>query len=216
VADKFYALDVAIFRFINHDLGNALFDSVMPFITDVDNWHIIILAFALFLMTLAGRRGRWVFLAIVITVALTDGVISHTLKHWLARPRPFLVLDWTRRLSSAGGGSFPSAHAANMFGFATIVSGWYRSLRWPLFGFAALIAFSRVYVGVHYPSDVAGGGIFGILSGLLVLWMAHNWRGSRELLERRDGDVGDPGASPGYDRQGAGSPDEAEAPVGKT
>lgn len=195
VTIRLFVLDVAVFRLVNFHMANGSFDVVMPFITDIAHWRPIILAIAVFLLTIGGRRGRWLFAAIVVTVALTDGVISHTLKHWLDKPRPFLVLDGVRLLAGGGGGSFPSAHAANLFALATVTSAFYRRLRWPAFGFASLIAFSRVYTGVHYPSDVLGGGLLGILAGLFVVWMVRNWGGSKGVLEPRP--VGPSGRSGG-------------------
>lgn len=190
VTSRLFALDVAVFRLVNHYMANELFDVVMPFITDIAHWRLIIVGIALFLVTFGGRRGRWLLAAIVVTVALTDGVIGHSLKHWLDKPRPFLVLDGVRVLIGAGGGSFPSAHAANMFALATVFSAWVPRLGLLGFGFASLIAFSRVYVGVHYPSDVIGGGMLGILAGLFVLWMVRNWGGCKGVISSGSGGKG--------------------------
>jgi undecaprenyl-diphosphatase len=64
--------------------------------------------------------------------------------------------------------SFPSSHAMNMFTAAMVLACFYRK-QWPwFFGFAALIGYSRIYVGVHYPADVAAGALFGIATGALV------------------------------------------------
>ena len=65
--------------------------------------------------------------------------------------------------------SFPSGHAASSFACALVLAAYAPRLRWPLYTLAALIAFSRAYVGVHYPLDVAAGGLLGVAVGVLVL-----------------------------------------------
>ena len=67
----------------------------------------------------------------------------------------------------------PSNHAANVFAFSVILSYYYEKAKLPLFSLAFIIAFSRVYVGVHYPGDVIAGSIFGYAIGwfILTLWV---------------------------------------------
>ena len=96
------------------------------------------------------------------TVWLAD-LISLGIKLATSRPRPFTVFpDPEPLLLGVLGNSFPSGHAATSFAGAAILSR-YLPGRWPvLFVLAAAIAFSRVYVGVHYPADVLGGAILGL------------------------------------------------------
>jgi undecaprenyl-diphosphatase len=87
-----------------------------------------------------------------------------------------------------GGKSFPSSHAANNFGAATILTYFYRKIAWIFFSLAALVAFSRVYVGVHYPFDVLAGAILGMAISailLLIYWVYLSWQGKQvEPLSR--------------------------------
>jgi undecaprenyl-diphosphatase len=73
----------------------------------------------------------------------------------------------------------PSSHAANAFGQAVLFSVTYRRWAWPLLVFAALVALSRVFVGVHYPFDILVGSIIGAVVGYIGAWLA------RKFLERR-------------------------------
>jgi undecaprenyl-diphosphatase len=86
------------------------------------------------------------------------------IKEAIGRARPFLVHpEPAPLLVNVIGDSFPSGHAATSFAGATVLAR-YLPGRWPvLFLLATAIAFSRVYVGVHYPSDVLGGAVLGVL-----------------------------------------------------
>jgi undecaprenyl-diphosphatase len=84
--------------------------------------------------------------------------------------------------------SFPSSHAMNMFAQATLFSLLYRRRAAWFFLFAAIIGFSRIYVGVHYPFDVLGGALFGMCIGGLVYWV---YDGAQAWWRRRKTDVHD-------------------------
>lgn len=104
----------------------------------------------------------WLFGA----AAVTSGVVS-LVKALVGRARPCDALPWCTALAHAspGGPSFPSGHAAGSFAFAAFVSTRAPRLASLLFPFAALVAWSRCVLGVHYPSDVAIGALIGSLFG---------------------------------------------------
>jgi undecaprenyl-diphosphatase len=89
------------------------------------------------------------------------------IKAAIGRARPFVLLpDPAPLIVGVLGNSFPSGHAATSFAGATLLAH-YLPGRWPvLFLLAAGIAFSRVYVGVHYPADVIGGAVLGLLTAI--------------------------------------------------
>jgi undecaprenyl-diphosphatase len=80
--------------------------------------------------------------------------------------------------------SFPSGHAATSFACATVLAHYVPRLRVPLYALAALIAFSRVYNGMHYPTDVLAGAILGVLVGLAVLAVGRRAPAPRALPRR--------------------------------
>ncbi|MDA8335466.1 MAG: phosphatase PAP2 family protein [Peptococcaceae bacterium] len=90
------------------------------------------------------------------------------------RPRPFVVLPrhtFTQLIAHAPDNSFPSDHAAGAFAFAA--GSWGRTPRWITVTFtvlAVIIAVARVFVGVHWPTDVLAGMVVGILSGRILAW----------------------------------------------
>ena len=172
--DFLYSVDVAIFFFINHSLSNPVFDVVMPFLTDLNKQRpaqIIALFAWLVLMIKGGKNGRTVGILLIATIIVSDQFSSSVLKHLFGRLRPCHVLNSVRMLVDCGSGlSFPSSHAVNNFAAATIISFYYRKQKWWWFSFAALIAFTRPYVGVHYPSDIVGGAIIGSGCALALIY----------------------------------------------
>lgn len=139
-------------------------------------WAPLYLFMLLFVTINFKGRGWWWVLFFLCTVSLTDMVSSKILKEVFERLRPCQDPDFfqnVRLLVSRCSGeySFTSSHAANHFGMATF---FYISFQkyfksWALLAFlwAAIIGYAQVYVGVHYPFDVLGGAVVGVLFGLL-------------------------------------------------
>jgi len=165
-----YAIDKVIFLFLNVTIANQLFDIVMPFVTDADNWKFPLLAGWLALIVFGGKKGRLAALLAVLVLAFTDQVSSSILKPLIGRIRPCFAVDSARLLiKQSHSFSFPSSHAANNAALALLFSVFYPCKKWIFISMALLVGFSRIYVGVHYPADVAGGLIIGVLCGSLVL-----------------------------------------------
>src|SRR5262249_7648689 len=138
-----------------------------------------------FLCCKGGVRGRLCALMLALILWPGDSLICNTIKHAVARPRPYLTLpdvnrppakkpsatanevmgntegDSKRPASRSGYNSMPSSHAANWFAAAMILFVFYRRSAWFMLPLASIVAFSRVYNGVHYPSDVLAGAILG-------------------------------------------------------
>ena len=113
------------------------------------------------------RPAAWQLLLVVILAQL---VVDHGLKPWIARERPF-VADPTSRVVGyqSRTPSFPSGHSASSFAAATVLSFAIRGRGLALAWILALgIALSRIYIGVHYPLDVAAGAVVGIGLGVWV------------------------------------------------
>ena len=127
-----------------------------------------------------GRQGRMAAVVLVLAVALSDQLSCSLIKPLVGRLRPCnaLLAEQCRLLVGRSLAiSFPSAHAANSFSMATVPS--WRSNRFAplLFLFAAVVAYSRVYVGVHYPFDTIAGAILGRLIGRFAIWVVVRRRG---------------------------------------
>lgn len=154
--------DEAGFYLINRTLRNPVFDLLMPFITNKWNFALpaaVLLGYALLFRP---KRDKIIALSAIVVILFADET-SQLLKALFERTRPFHPLrDTTRPVSF----SFPSNHASNMFALAVFLSYNYSRSGWFCFPIAALVGYSRVYVGSHYPFDVLGGALWGILIGL--------------------------------------------------
>jgi undecaprenyl-diphosphatase len=124
---------------------------------------------------------RWgVFALTLIVVALADWS-AMGLKALVDRPRPPLRYAEPKTLVAIPhDGSFPSGHAATSFAAATILAFAFPRLAPFLYVLAAAVAFSRVYVGVHYPLDVIGGALLGVVIAV-VLRLLVSRRAQRRL-----------------------------------
>ena len=166
--DLLYKLDVAVFYFINHTLANPVFDKFFPFITEVKNWYIAYIILFLILIIKGGRIGRIAASGSLIMITASDQLSSFFIKHLVERIRPCNILPDVRVLVGATSSySFPSSHAVNNFAAATYFYKVFPKYKWPLYIVAFLLAFSRPYVGVHYPSDIIAGAVIGIGIGYL-------------------------------------------------
>ncbi|HKR75476.1 MAG TPA: phosphatase PAP2 family protein [Rhodanobacter sp.] len=132
-------------------------------------WYALMLA----LIALDGRRGLLAATHMAAT-GLAALLLYRLLKRHTRRPRPFRTCPGViAHVPPLDEFSFPSGHTLQAMGFTIVALAWYPLLAPLLLGFTALVATSRVILGLHYPSDVlAAIGIGGAL-GTLSLWLAH-------------------------------------------
>jgi membrane-associated phospholipid phosphatase len=114
-------------------------------------------------------RRPWLLVLLLAADFAADG-LSLALRQWIGRDRPPLVYPEPKPLVSVPhSGAFPSGHASTAFACATVLAWASPRLRVPAFVLAAAIAWSRVYVGVHWPLDVLGGAALGMLVSITLL-----------------------------------------------
>lgn len=177
------SLDVAGFRFVNDTLSCPLLDAILPWFSSNPLFKPAVALVLGGLLWKGGRRGRVYALLLVLTIAVGELVFVGPLKEAIGRPRPFLTLPEVHLLLGRGQhASMPSGHAANAFAAMMVSFLFYRWTIWWLLPTACLVAISRLYVGVHYPSDVLAGALLGsayalgIVRGANALW---DWAGRR-------------------------------------
>jgi undecaprenyl-diphosphatase len=166
--DFLYSIDLAIFYFINHSLSTGFLDKFFSTITDVNKWYIAYIILAGIAFFKGGIRGKILVVGLILLIIVTDQTGFRILKELFERIRPCRALsDAITPLGCAGGYSFPSNHALNNFAAASFISRLFPNYKWIVFIVAALIAISRVYLGIHYPSDILGGALIGAAFGYL-------------------------------------------------
>jgi undecaprenyl-diphosphatase len=173
------SIDTGIFYFINVTLANPVTDAIMPFITVEKHWYIFYAIMWLYLMLGAGKKGKVVALLVLLLVLISDQLSSHFIKDFVQRTRPCHILQGVHLLVGCTDSfAFPSSHAVNNFAGAFFFSHFYPKMKYALYTGAFAMAISRVFCGVHYPSDIFGGMIIGLLIGwgFIVLWEKINLR----------------------------------------
>ena len=163
-----YSIDLTVFYFFNHTISTGVLDKFFSIITDVNKWYIayiILIGIAFFK---GGRRGKIAVLGLILLIIVTDQTGYRILKEFFERVRPCNVLtDVITPVGCAGGFSFPSNHALNNFTAAVFLLRLFPAYKRIFLIVATLISISRVYLGVHYPSDVIGGALIGAAFGYL-------------------------------------------------
>jgi len=166
-------LDRTLFERINGQWTHPWLDQVFPVLTDLHQiwWISFLLLPAIVLFWIWRQRARSaVFLLMLISaIALSDMVSYRIIKPSINRSRPeFSGVQVQLRTHSHTGRSFPSNHAANNFAAATILTVAFPTFAPAFFAAALIVAYSRIYVGVHYPLDVIGGASLGIAMAALI------------------------------------------------
>ena len=172
--------DHNLFHYINGNLSNSFFNWFMPFVTNQNNWILPLLVLIYWLLFRGEKRGRITFVILIVTVVLIDAVAAQIIKPMIGRIRPSHAIPEMINLLVPPGGkfSFVSNHSANAFGLSVILGYFYPAWKWQVTGIAFIIAFSRVYVGVHYPADIFFGALFGYGTAwiILSLWVVLKMR----------------------------------------
>ncbi len=160
---------------LNGEWHTPTLDVLALFAREASTWAPLYVFLIVYMAINHGRQGWWWVVAAMALVGISDMVASHVFKVIFFRPRPCIdafMSQHVRFIARVCGlnGSFVSSHASNHFAMATFI---HLTLgrsdrRWTIFYFwAILICWAQVYVGVHYPTDVIGGAVLGILLGRL-------------------------------------------------
>ena len=173
-------MNVELFYLINNGMSNPFFDFVMPAITELGGPAFTTVAVVVLLVLcwkdVFGLGKYWGLVKLCAISLLFASIITAGTKHFFPIPRPYMVLDHVNVLTATKmPNSFPSGHTSSTLSIMTVVflSAEKYFTRYNLVKafcviFSVLIAFSRIYVGMHYPFDVMVGGLIGMVCGVLV------------------------------------------------
>lgn len=187
-------MDQKLLFLINGEWTSEGMDRAMGLISSWDVWLPIAAILIVILLLKGGFHARAFVVTVAVIVGINDGVVSNSLKHRIGRPRPHQALDGVRvvdlakarprflavfspakvkrsrpELTTVEGRSCPSSHTINLFSVALVsVCFFGRRAAWAFF-VAALVGYSRIYVGAHWPSDVLVSIFIGLGSTLLLL-----------------------------------------------
>ncbi|MFO8236270.1 MAG: phosphatase PAP2 family protein [Bacteroidales bacterium] len=172
--DIIIELDTKLFLFLN-GLNSSFWDTVMWWISDKEFWYPF---YGILILVMAWKY-KWnavvTILFIALTITLADQISVKGFKEVFERFRPShnpSLEGMIHHVKGYKGGKFGfvSSHAANTFAFAAFTSQLFKNryFSWFIFCWAAIVSYSRIYLGVHYPLDILGGALLGFLLGWFV------------------------------------------------
>lgn len=170
--------EITIVRFLNHLGQGSILDTISLWISDIRLMIALWLIVCIILIVLDKKRGLHFFygflIATVIYFLVNDIILKQGLFHLLLpiRPRPFIaypdIIPIGQKFYDS---SFPSGHMAHTAAILTILVANYRKSLLPAIGVLLLMAFTRMHNGMHYPTDLLGGSVLGVLYGLAGYWI---------------------------------------------
>lgn len=173
-------LDVTLLYFLNNFAGKSkFFDALTVFLASFLQ-YVLIVAFLLFLyFSVYSRREKfYLFWTTTISIIVARLCITEIIRFFYHRPRPYLSYE-LHSLISENEWSFPSGHAAFFFAMATAIYCYNKKWGVGFFIAAILMNLSRIIAGVHYPSDILGGMIVGIVVAYAVFSIAE-WKKEKD------------------------------------
>lgn len=148
-------------------IRNPFLDSIMIFFSKSGNRGMIWIAIGLTFLCMEKYRKCGVILLLSLLASVVLGNVL--LKHLVARERPcWINQNILLLIANPRDYSFPSGHTFSSFAAAAAIFFNHRDMGWIAFALAGMIAFSRLYLFVHYPTDVIGGVIFGIATAYVI------------------------------------------------
>lgn len=176
------AFDAAVMEFIQTHFHNPVTDAVFPVLTALGEAGLIWIAASLVLLCF--KKTRMTGTLVLVTMLMTFVSGELILKNIICRPRPCAAFpDFPMLIARPDSYSFPSGHSASSFAAAVMLTLRQKKWGWVALVLAALIAFSRVFLFVHYPTDVLAGALLGTLFAFAV-YAVHKKKLEKPLADR--------------------------------
>jgi undecaprenyl-diphosphatase len=163
--------ELKFMRWANEWWSSPILDQILPWLTYIGS-HFAVILFIILSWVITKKRK--IFRRLVLLYAIESAVI-YGLKYLIQRQRPFFFMNMASKLSKGPGEildpSFPSAHATFSFMMATLLTAWFPRYRVIFFIVAGFIGWTRIYLGLHYPTDVIAGAMLGYgITKLILLY----------------------------------------------
>ena len=169
--DAIQSFDFSVLNFIQDTFRCGFLNAVTVFLSYLTTSGIIWIVIGVVMVLFRKTRAAGVLLLAALAFSFLTGDVL--LKHLVNRPRPFTVnTDIALLIKQPSGASFPSTHSALAAAVTTVLLAKKRAFGYAALALTVIIAFSRLYLYVHYPSDVFCGLVLGVLCGLCVLLIA--------------------------------------------
>lgn len=173
------ALDVKLLYFLNNFAGKSkIFDTLIVFLAAYLQYFLVAIFLLLLYFSAYSRREKfYIFWTTTVSIIIARFGVTELIRFFIHRPRPFITLQIHKLISngwfySDTEWSFPSGHSAFFFAMAMVIYLYNKKWGIGLFIATILMNISRIIVGVHYPSDILGGMIVGIVVGYAVFSIA--------------------------------------------
>lgn len=162
------SIDIKLFHFFNDIAGKSLItDAFIVFLAEYLQYLVVAVLFLLLYVSFYTSREKWrIFQVVIVSIFVSRVGITELVRVFYHRLRPYLEIP-AHNLLTESAFSFPSGHAAFFFALAAAVYGFNKKWGIGFFASAAVISISRIAAGVHYPSDIVGGMIIGILAAYI-------------------------------------------------
>ncbi|MBU6500623.1 MAG: phosphatase PAP2 family protein [Patescibacteria group bacterium] len=160
-------MNQSIFQLIHQLSGtSAILDDLGIFLANYLPYLLVLGFLILVIRQKEWRRSSVIFTDGALAVILSRGIVTEVIRFFYNHPRPFDALGFTALISESGN-SFPSGHMTFFFALALIVFYYNKKAGWWYFVLSAIIGLARIYVGVHWPADILGGALIGLVCGLV-------------------------------------------------
>ena len=171
--ERLLEMDGQLLLWIRETFGNPVLDHIMIFISSLANKGMLWIGIGVVLLLLGVNGRKWSErgLLVLLSLALNAVICNVWLKPMVARTRPYDLLGYEILVRRLGDYSFPSGHTSASFAAATALYAIDRRWGTAAYILAVLIGFSRLYLGVHFPTDVLAGAVIGILAAKAAQWI---------------------------------------------